>query len=105
MSTESDIAVLTNKVESLHEDLSEMKLVMRDVASALTKLALIDERQSQMIETQERIFKVLDNHDHRINKIERDDSRQELAVNWVYKAVWAALGVMAMYIAKILGLV
>lgn len=104
MNPEADIAVLTNKVESLHEDLSEMKLVMRDVANALTRLAVIDDRQSKMIESQDRIFKVLDSHDGRIVALEKDDSHQKMAVDWVYKAVWAMVGVAAMYAAKFMGL-
>ncbi|NBR26577.1 MAG: hypothetical protein EBU08_22935, partial [Micrococcales bacterium] len=98
------IALLTNKVESLHEDMSEMKVVMRDIANALTKLAIIDERQEKMSETQGRIFKLLDNHGERINELEKDDRRQSLAVNWVFGATWAAAGAFGMVVLKVLGL-
>ena len=104
MSQETEIALLTNKVESLHEDMSEMKTVMRDIANALTKLAIIDERQEKMSETQGRIFKVLDNHAERINELEKDDRRQSLAVNWVFGATWAAAGAFGMVVLKVLGL-
>jgi hypothetical protein len=104
MSQETEIALLTNKVESLHEDMSEMKVVMRDIANALTKLAIIDERQEKMSETQGRIFRVLDNHAERINELEKDDRRQSLAVNWVFGATWAAAGAFGMVVLKVLGL-
>jgi hypothetical protein len=104
MSQETEIALLTNKVESLHEDMSEMKVVMRDIAAALTKLAIIDERQEKMSETQGRIFRVLDNHAERINELEKDDRRQSLAVNWVFGATWAAAGAFGMVVLKVLGL-
>jgi hypothetical protein len=104
MSQETEIALLTNKVESLHEDMSEMKTVMRDIANALTKLAIIDERQEKMSETQGRIFRVLDNHAERINELEKDDRRQSLAVNWVFGATWAAAGAFGMIVLKVLGL-
>jgi hypothetical protein len=104
MSQETEIALLTNKVESLHEDMSEMKVVMRDIANALTKLAIIDERQEKMSETQGRIFKLLDNHAERINELEKDDRRQSLAVNWVFGATWAAAGAFGMVVLKVLGL-
>jgi len=104
MSQETEIALLTNKVESLHEDMSEMKVVMRDIANALTKLAIIDERQEKMSETQGRIFKLLDNHGERINELEKDDRRQSLAVNWVFGATWAAAGAFGMIVLKVLGL-
>jgi hypothetical protein len=104
MSQETEIALLTNKVESLHEDMSEMKAVMRDIANALTKLAIIDERQEKMSETQGRIFKLLDNHGERINELEKDDRRQSLAVSWVFGATWAAAGAFGMVVLKVLGL-
>jgi len=104
MSQETEIALLTNKVESLHEDMSEMKAVMRDIANALTKLAIIDERQEKMSETQGRIFKLLDNHGERINELEKDDRRQSLAVNWVFGATWAAAGAFGIVVLKVLGL-
>jgi len=104
MSQETEIALLTNRVESLHEDMSEMKVVMRDIAAALTRLAIIDERQEKMSETQGRIFKLLDNHGERINELEKDDRRQSLAVNWVFGATWAAAGAFGMIVLKVLGL-
>jgi hypothetical protein len=104
MSQETEIALLTNKVESLHEDMSEMKVVMRDIANALTRLAIIDERQEKMSETQGRIFRVLDNHAERINELEKDDRRQSLAVSWVFGATWAAAGAFGMVVLKVLGL-
>lgn len=105
MSQETEMALLTHKVESLHSDMGEMKLVMRDVASALTKLALIDERQSKMLETQERIFKLLDSLDNRVDILEKSDGKQNQAATWVFAAVWGAAGLLAMYIAKMLGLI
>jgi hypothetical protein len=104
MSQETEIALLTNKVESLHEDMSERKTVMRDIANALTRLAIIDERQEKMSETQGRIFKLLDNHGERINELEKDDRRQSLAVSWVFGATWAAAGAFGMVVLKVLGL-
>jgi hypothetical protein len=105
MSQETEIVLLTHKVESLHEDMGEMKIVMRDVANALTKLALIDERQANMLEAQERIFNLIERLDNRVDNLEKEDGKQSLATGWVYAAVWGAAGLLAMYVAKMLGLV
>ena len=105
MLQETEMAVLTHKVESLHSDMGDMKLVMRDVASALTKLALIDERQSKMLVTQERIFNLIDKLDNRVDALEKSEGKQNQAATWVFAAVWGAAGLLAMYIAKMLGLV
>jgi hypothetical protein len=105
MSQETEIVLLTHKVESLHEDMGEMKVVMRDVANALTKLALIDERQANMLEAQERIFNLIERLDNRVDDLEKEDGKQSLATGWVYAAVWGSAGLLAMYVAKMLGLV
>ena len=105
MSQETEMALLTHKVESLHEDMGEMKVVMRDVANALTKLALIDERQANMLEAQERIFNLIERLDNRVDDLEKEDGKQSVATGWVYAAVWGAAGLLAMYVAKMLGLV
>lgn len=105
MSQETEMALLTHKVESLHSDMNEMKLVMRDVASALTKLALIDERQSKMLETQERMFNLIDKLDSRVDALEKSEGKQNQAATWVFAAVWGAAGLLAMYMAKMLGLI
>jgi hypothetical protein len=104
MSQETEMALLTHKVESLHEDMGEMKVVMRDVANALTKLALIDERQANMLEAQERIFNLIERLDNRVDDLEKEDGKQSVATGWVYAAVWGAAGLLAMYVAKMLGL-
>lgn len=104
MSSETEIALLTHKVESLHEDMGEMKMVMRDVASALTKLALMDERQSKMIETQERIFGMIEKLEGRVNELEKSDTKHTQAATWVFAAVSGAAGLCGMYIAKSLGI-
>ena len=105
MSQETEMALLTHKVESLHNDMGEMKVVMRDVANALTKLALIDERQANMLEAQERIFNLIERLDNRVDDLEKEDGKQSVATGWVYAAVWGAAGLLAMYVAKMLGLI
>lgn len=78
---------------------------MRDVANALTKLALIDERQANMLEAQERIFKLIERIDSRVDQLEKENSSQSMATKWVYAAVWGAAGLLAMYVAKLLKIV
>lgn len=104
MAAEIDVALLTHRVESLHEDMGEMKQVMRDVASALTQLALIDERQSKMLETQERIFGMIEKLDNRVDELEKSDTKHTQAATWVFAAVSGAAGLLGMYIAKTLGI-
>ena len=91
-------------MEVLHEDVSEMKAVLKDLTSAITKLALIEERQTQAAVAQERAFTALERIESRVAALERaapDTTRTSL---WVDRAVWASLAAGATYIAKKLGI-
>lgn len=105
MPAETEIALVASKVESLHGDLHEMKQAMRDVADALIKLALIDERQSNMVASQERMLLLIDKLDARVDHLEKNEGQQNLATKYVLAAVWGAAGLLVMYVAKMLGLV
>ncbi len=54
------IDVLAERVEGLCSDMSEMKHGRAKMAEALTKLAIVEERQTQTILAQERAFKALE---------------------------------------------
>lgn len=58
------------RVEAMGDDISEIKQVMSQVAAAITKLALVEERQARAGEDLGRAFRLLDNHGTRIESIE-----------------------------------
>ncbi len=65
-----DQDVLTVKLQVLHEDVGEMKSVLKDLTAAITKLALIEERQTQAAAAQERAFAVLAKLEERVSSLE-----------------------------------
>lgn len=102
---DATIAVLNHKVDALHHDVGEMKSALKDVAVALNKLTIVEERQSQSNATQKRILEKLDVMEMRIDKLEKADVQHGQAATWVMNAVWGAAGLLAMYVAKMLGLI
>jgi hypothetical protein len=62
--------VLSHKLQTLHEDVGEMKAVLKDLTAAITKLALIEERQTQAAAAQERAFKALERVEQRVSDLE-----------------------------------
>ena len=126
--------VLTTKIEGLAQDMSEMKHGIAKMADALTKLAIVEERQTQTILAQERAFKALERVEERqrtyellcrdqdkevrqliadsnellaarVGELEKAEPMQEQAGKWVMAAVWGAAGLAALLVAKQLGLV
>ena len=119
--------VLAAKIEGLSQDMSEMKHGIAKMADALTKLAIVEERQTQTILAQERAFKALERveerqRQHELQGLDQEkclrqliaDSNERLSIRvaelekaepmqaqtskWVTAAVWGALALLASFI-------
>ena len=130
---DKNVQVLATKIEGLAQDMSEMKHGITKMADALTKLAIVEERQTQTILAQERAFKALERVEERqrthelvckdqekglrqliadsnerlsgrVAELEKAEPMQEQTGKWVMAAVWGAAGFAALLIAKQLGL-
>ena len=131
---DKNVQVLATKIEGLAQDMSEMKHGITKMADALTKLAIVEERQTQTILAQERAFKALERVEERqrthelvckdqdkevrqliadsnerlatrVGELEKEEPMQKQTGKWVMAAVWGAAGLLAMFVAKQLGLV
>lgn len=131
---DKNVQVLATKIEGLAQDMSEMKHGITKMADALTKLAIVEERQTQTILAQERSFKALERVEERqrthelvckdqdkevrqliadsnerlsarVGELEKAEPMQEQTGKWVMAAVWGAAGLLALFVAKQLGLV
>ena len=104
---ESDINVVITRLGLLSEDVGELKETLRQIASAVTRLALVEERQMQTNEALSRAFKTLDKLDlkivaveQRIGSLERLQPQQQQTSAWVTTMLWAAAGAAVMFVAK-----
>ena len=131
---DKNVQVLSTKIEGLAQDMSEMKHGIAKMADALTKLAIVEERQTQTILAQERAFKALERVEERqrlhelmfkdqekvlrqliadsnerlsvrVGELEKAEPMQAQTSKWVTAAVWGAAWLLAMFVAKQLGLV
>lgn len=121
------VNVLAERIDGLCDDMNEMKHGIAKMADALTKLAIVEERQTQTILAQERAFKALERVEERQRQHElqcRDqdkevrqliaDSNERLSIRvaelekaepmqaqtskWVTAGVWGALALLASFI-------
>ena len=119
--------VLATKIEGLAQDMSEMKHGIAKMADALTKLAIVEERQTQTILAQERAFKALERVEERqrtyellckdqekelrqliadsnerlaarVGELEKAEPMQAQTSKWVTAGVWGALALLASFI-------
>lgn len=105
------IQIIASKLESLHGDVGDMKSVLKELTTAVTKLAIVEERQGQASLALERAFKALEKVEAWIETLEVRLSALEKAApaaaqtsTWVNNAMWAAAAVAATFIAKKVGL-
>ena len=103
--TDSLIQVIAVRLDNLHADVSGMQEVLKELATAVTKLAIIEERQQQAAQSLERAFKALEKVEARLGTIEKSQPMQQQSSDWVTKGVWAAVCVVALFAAKKVGLV
>ena len=132
---DENMQVLATKIEDLAQDLNEMKHGIAKMADALTKLAIVEERQTQNILAQERAFKALERVEERqrlhemqcrdqekevrqliadsnerlsvrVAELEKAEPMQAQTSKWVTAGVWGALALLASFIVpRILELV
>lgn len=100
----SDMAVLSQRLETLHEDVGEVKSALKALSEAITKLALVEERQSQTSQALERAFIAIERIENRISKLERVSADHRRFNIWVDRAIWALAAAAAMFVAKKVGL-
>ena len=108
---DSDINVVITRLGLLSEDVGELKETLRAIASAVTRLALVEERQMQTNEALSRAFKQIDKLDlkltgieQRLGTLERMQPLQQQTNGWVMTSVWIAAGAAVMFVAKKTGI-
>jgi hypothetical protein len=108
---DQDINVVITRLGLLSADVGELKETLREIASAVTRLALVEERQMQTNEALSRAFKQIDKLDlklvgleQRLIALERVQPIQQQTSSWVMSAVWAAAGAAVMFVAKKTGI-
>lgn len=89
----------------LHEDVADIKAAMRELAGAITKLALVEERQTRTAESLSRAFKSIERVEERISALEQESSKSQHVSVWVDRGVWAAAAAAVMFAAKKVGLI
>lgn len=110
-------------IEVIMHKVTRMESSIDKLADAITKLAVIEERQTADRAALERAFTAIQRSDERcaeafektVAKLEKIEGRidvlesaapiTEQTNQWVSKAMWAAVAAFAMYVAKKIGII
>ena len=96
-----ELSELANKLLSLHEDVSEIKGALRDLTSAITKLALIEERQTVTNASLERAFTAITRVEDRLSELERLAPMNNQSRIWVERFTIALAGAALMFVWEV----
>ena len=97
----SAIIVRLDRMEKSHDETRE---ALREMAAAITKLAVIEERQQASSTAIERLADEQKKLDERMRALELAEPMQVQAAEWVQRAVWAAAAAAVMFVAAKAGL-
>ena len=108
---ERDINVVITRLGVLSEDVSDLKDTLKQIATAVTRLALVEERQMHTNEALSRAFKQigkveikLTSIEQRLVALERMQPQQQQTSAWVTTMLWATAGAAVMFVAKKVGI-
>lgn len=96
--------LLNQRLSMLHEDVGEMKTVLRELTSAVNKLALVEQQQVQMAQAIERAFGTIEKIENRVTEIEKRLPEVTRTSIWVDRAVWSTAAAAMVFILKKNGL-
>lgn len=89
--TSADVALLNYKLGTLHTDVSDIKGALEKLTEAVTRLALVEQRQGQTATSVERAFKLLENHENRLQTVEKTLPELRKTTGWVDKLATAVV--------------
>lgn len=103
---EENIKVIAARIELLHDDFNEMKGALKEMANAISKIALVEERQQQAALAQERTFKGLEKLEVRLEKLEAQapvNLQNNKRIERLVIAAFTLIGAVIMYKLQLLG--
>ena len=87
MPPETDLAVAIAKIESISGDMAEIKSSMKELATAVSRLAVIEERQTATNDAIARAFKDIGTLTTRVSALEQSQPIQKQSSDLVQTAV------------------
>jgi len=95
---------ITHHIQRIREDQHAMRAAIERMSEAVTRLALVEERQAAASTAIERLVQSLERLDERLRRLEVAEPMQAKATEWVQSALLALATAAAMFVAGKAGL-
>lgn len=96
--------VLAAKLEMLHDDVVDVKDALAELSKAITKLALVEERQSQTAQALERAFSAIGKIETRLSALEQMAPKNKEISVWMDRLVLGAVMAILGFVGSKVGL-
>lgn len=73
-------------------NLEDIKMVLKEIATSLSTLAVLEEKHKHTTDTLDRIFSKIDTNSKKIELLEKEIPHLKLASTWVFTAMIGLLG-------------
>jgi len=87
-----EMATLSARLETLHSDVADIKSALKDLTTAITKLALIEERVAITANALERAFKTISKVEERVSALELKAPLNDRSAAWLDRLVMTIVG-------------
>jgi ribosomal protein S15P/S13E len=95
---------ITHHIQRIREDQHAMRAAIERMSEAVTRLALVEERQASASSAIDRLAHTLEKLDERLRRLEVAEPMQARSSEWIMNAVWAAAAGAVMFVAAKAGL-
>lgn len=102
--SEDQIVGLARDIKHIRENQDTMRAALERMSEAITRLALVEERQATTSQAIERVMTVVEKMDVRVRTLEISEPMQAKTSEWVQSAIWAAGSAAATFMAHRVGL-
>ncbi len=100
-----DLAVLSNTVEHVKDDITDIKTVLGTMSTNLQGITRIEERQIGVVSAIERSETTHEDHDKRLSSIEKELPGLREMRSWVIKGVSVGVTALVLGISSLVGTV
>jgi chromosome segregation ATPase len=97
--------VLETKLKGLETSLQEVKVTLADLVSAVTRMALIEDRLANLQVSMLDYKTERDNVNKRLLDLERSQAMFNRTNLWVERVVWACVATVGVYVSFKVGLI
>lgn len=96
-----EIVKLSQRMDNMQADLADMKTALRDLAKAIHRLAVVEERQASVASSIERSVALVDELEDRVRSLEIASQNSARITTWIDRSVLGALGFLVAYMISL----